>query len=516
MPTAALDRLPAEERCFVVRRTSLEGSDATHFVWLQRALRRYHDQCVGVEGLGRIVADLNALLLARGYVTSRVGLPEQNLASGELRLQLDAGRVEALILRDPKQPLQDRTGGGWRLAIPASAGDILDARDLEQGVEQLRRLPSMPAGIRLEPGSAPNTSRVIVERADPGLAQRVRGGVTLDNAGPRQLGRLQASGNVAVDDPFGLGDLIGASFSTNLQSPTATHRGQSVAGFYSVPWGYGLLTLSASHSRFAQYVQGTTVRFLSSGSSDTLEARWQQVVWRSADTKVGIQAALSARAARSYLDDVEIVVQRRRTTNVEWGVNAKHLREGLVLDADVGVRQGVGWIGAQDDLAVAATGGPTLRPHIVHFSASAAAALPQIPLLPAGLQYSGTLRGQATRDATLATDQFAIGGRYSVRGFTGDTVLLAESGIVLRNELIGTLRSRWGVEPQWFAGFDWGRVSGPSTVFLRGRQLAGAVAGLRGRHANAAFEAALAVPLVKPPGFKAPSPVLTFSLSWFF
>jgi hemolysin activation/secretion protein len=508
--------LPVETRCFVVERMVFTGPDAAGFGWMRNEIAPYLGRCLGASGLSQLVAALDARLIAEGYATSRVSLPEQNLASGELRLHLDVGRIESVVLRDPRHPDGERRTGAWRLALPFSPGDILNIRDVEQGVEQMRRLPSQPTDIRLEPGSVADTSRVVVERTDAGLSQRARGGFTLDNAGPSSLGRWQASGNLTVENPLGLGDVLGTSFSTNLQRPTGTHRGQSLAGYYSLPWGYDLLTFNASHSRFAQYVQGTTVRFLSSGSSDTLEARWQHVAWRSASAKAAVHAAVSTRAARSYLDDVEVVVQRRRTTMVDVGASAKKLWEQAALDAEINLRQGVPWAGAQDDLSTAQSGGPTLRPRIFSASATVSASLPASALLPAGLQYSGTLRGQTTRDETLATDQFAIGGRMSVRGFSGETVLLAESGLVWRNEIAGPLAPRWGLQTQWYAALDGGRVHGPGAAFLRGRQLTGTALGVRGRGGDIVADASLGMPLSHPAGFHASSPVLTLSLSWLF
>lgn len=83
--------------------------------------------------------------------------------------------------------------------------------------------------------------------------------------------------------------------------------------------------MSASHSRFAQFVQGTTVRFLSSGNSQTAEARLQRTIWRSSSARLGVYGAMSLRRAESFLDDVEVIVQRRRTSTAETGINYKQL-----------------------------------------------------------------------------------------------------------------------------------------------------------------------------------------------
>src|SRR5690606_20884559 len=98
-------------------------------------------------------------------------------------------------------------------------------------------------------------------------------------------------------NPLGLNDIVTLSGNTNAELTRSDHRSQSAGVSYSVPFGYHSLTLSASRSRFAQQVQGTTVSFLSSGRSSNLNARWDATVWRSASAKLGLFAGIGTRRA---------------------------------------------------------------------------------------------------------------------------------------------------------------------------------------------------------------------------
>ena len=350
---------PQDSVCFVINELSLAGKDSAHFAWLLDGAVPYLRRCVGVKGLSYIAGELDAKLRELGFATTRVGLAPQNLQAGRLVIHIEAGRVSDLrmvradgVHKAPTVP--DEAWGTWRNAFPLSAGDIVNVRDLEQGVENMQRLPSQTVATRLEPGELPGTSLVVIERKGGDFKDRLRGGVTIDNSGGSSLGRTQLSANIAFDNPAGLNDVITASLNTNAEQPSGTHRSQSASVNYSVPWGYSLLMLSASNSRFAQYVQGTTVRFLSSGRSQSTEARLQRTVWRSASTKLGVYGSVSTRRAVSYLDDVEVIVQRRRTTNFEIGINFKQLFEKSGVEFDVGYKRGMPWQGAQEDFATAA------------------------------------------------------------------------------------------------------------------------------------------------------------------
>lgn len=498
---ASPDDLPVEEPCFVVRELRVEGKDWERLSWLADSAQPYLNRCLGVQGLARIAALLDKNLVERGLVTTRVSLPAQNLQQGVLRVNVHVGRVAGIRMVDvPAGPIQP-AWGTWKNAFPVSEGDIVNIRDLEQGVEQMKRLPSQSVTTQLEPGAEPDTSVLVIQRRAGTWRERLRGGITLDNSGGRSLGRAQFSGSFAVDNPLGLNDVASASISTNAEHPSRTHRSQSLGVSYSVPWGYNTFSLSASHSRFAQYVQGTTVRFLSSGSSQAGEARLHRVVWRSSSSKLGVYGAVSLRRAESFLDDVELIVQRRRTANAEAGLSFKHLLQDGWIDFDLAHRRGLGW-NAQEDLVTAAAGGATLRPRLWLLSAGYAKAF-HMADRALSVQYSGTLRAQYTPDPTLSIDQMAIGGRHTVRGFDGDSVLIAENGWQLRNEWATPVRLHARLrDTALFVGVDVGKVWGPSDINLAGRKLAGVTVGVRGRLTDTRFQLSLAAPLSRPEGFR--------------
>jgi hemolysin activation/secretion protein len=63
--------------------------DPFQFVHIE--LQRYAGKCLGREGSSLIVQRLTASILARGYTTTRVGVPEQDLSQGVLTLTLVPG-----------------------------------------------------------------------------------------------------------------------------------------------------------------------------------------------------------------------------------------------------------------------------------------------------------------------------------------------------------------------------------------------------------------------------------------
>jgi hemolysin activation/secretion protein len=110
------------------------------------------------------------------------------------------------------------------------------------------------------------------------------------------------------------------------------------------------------------------------------------------------------------------------------------------------------------------------------------------------------------------TEYFSIGSRYTVRGFDGNTMLAAEKGVFMRNDLEFQF-PRFG--QALYLGLDGGEVFGPEANNLLGRRLAGAVVGLRGsafRHVS--YDVFIGGPLYQPDRFPNHWPVAGFSVSF--
>lgn len=497
-PAASLvTELPDETPCFVIEEFRFEGGGAKRFDWLQNVTAPYRGRCIGLEGVRRVASLLDAKLIEWGYVTTKVSLPAQNMRDGMLTFHIHVGKVAAIRFVEAGTNAPDEAWGTWRNAYPVSAGDVLNIRDLEQGTEQMQRLPSQAVRNRIEPGTQADTSVVVIERQAGSLADRIRGGLTLDNSGTKPLGKKQLSGYLSLDNPLGLNDILSLNVSSNTENLNSEHRSQSASVGYSIPFGYSTLSYNRSKNRYAQVVQGTTAHFLSSGSSSSDQFRLDHVVLRDASAKFGIYAAVSTRRARSFLDDVELLVQKRRTTNFETGVNYKKLVGDATVYLEVGYRRGMGWKDAQDDFNDSPDG-LTLRPKLWLFSGSFTK---PFAIADRPFQYSLSINGQHTRDVTTSNDQFSIGNRYSVRGFDGESILLAESGYSLRNEVATSFQPAESVSMQAYAGIDLGRVWGASADLLIGTRLAGAVIGLRGQWKGLQWDVGLGTPLHKPEGF---------------
>ena len=112
---------------------------------LQDIIQPHIHTDMGISSVNRLVKDLNAKLLDKGYVTSRIVIPEQNMKNGKLLLRLQTGRLHKIIYGKDSALIL------WKNAFPIKEGDILNIRRLEQGLEQMKRVSSLDVSMKLLP-----------------------------------------------------------------------------------------------------------------------------------------------------------------------------------------------------------------------------------------------------------------------------------------------------------------------------------------------------------------------------
>ena len=82
------------------------------FGWLQDIIQPHIHTDMGISSVNRLVKDLNAKLLDKGYVTSRIVIPEQNMKNGKLLLRIQTGRLHNQGETNQGKPFRGRLRTG--------------------------------------------------------------------------------------------------------------------------------------------------------------------------------------------------------------------------------------------------------------------------------------------------------------------------------------------------------------------------------------------------------------------
>ena len=489
-----------ESPCRPIRDIALIGDSSDSFQWALEGLISGADpaigRCLGVEGVNIAASRAQQALTQQGYVTSRILVQPQALNEGRLTLTLLPGRIRSIRFAqtDPRANAEN--------AVPASPGDILNLRDVEQGLENLKRVPTVAADIQIKPADTPAESDLVIawQQAFP-----FRFNVSLDDSGSKSTGKYQGSASLSYDHWWTLNDLFYVTLNQDLGGGNAGDRGtRGHTIHYSLPWDYWLLGFTQSNSRYHQSVAGFSQDYVYSGQNENAEIKLSRILHRNATQKTTASLKGWLRRSKNFIDDTEVETQRRATGGWELGLAQRTFIGNATLDLNLAHKRGTAAFGAMPAPEEAFDEG-TSRMRVTMLDVNLNA---PFTLGAQKLRYSGAVRIQ--RNGTLLTpqDRFAIGGRYTVRGFDGQSSLSAERGWTVRNDLGWTLD-----DAEAYLGVDYGSVSGPSTQFLLGRHLAGAVIGLRGNVKRLNYDLFIGKPIRKPRYFQTHSAVAGFSLS---
>ena len=487
------------EECLKITRIRLENQhDLPFWLSLQRIADRAVGRCLNAPNVRYLVRLLENRMMKAGYITSRVSVPQQQAGDGDLRLRIDIGRVGNI-------GFSTGSSDNVRLAaaLPLHPGDRLDLRAVEQGLENMQRIPHADVAIQLAPGARPGSSDITITRRQ---SRGWRAAFWLDDAGSRYTGRYQGGAAFYLDNPLALNDLFYLSCSRTLDNQP--QRGsRSYALWYSAPYGYWLLDLYASANRYSQPLSGDLADYAWRGNSDNLSVQLGRLLHRDATQKTTLSARVSQRRYRYFLNDTEIALQQKTLTHLHLALAHRHYLLNGAVDATLGLQRNTPWFGSRPTAEMRYSG---------YHRAGRLATLDLQAWLPfqlagGSMSYQPRLLLQAAPDKLVTQDRFSIGGRWSVRGFDGERSLTGSSGWFLSHTLTLDLPQR---DRQLYIGADYGRILRRDDGAEPGKELAGGVVGLRGERWRTGYHLFAGAPLWKPAGFRTNALTLGFHLQW--
>ncbi|MDU5866684.1 MAG: ShlB/FhaC/HecB family hemolysin secretion/activation protein [Veillonella sp.] len=474
---------------FYIKQIQLDGVPK-ELSFLNKIARKHEQKHVTVSDITNIRNAFQRKLLDKGYVTSQVYIPEQNLNAGTLQFMVMPGRVEDIRYS------ASSAHGPWRTAFSVRPGDILNIRDVEQGLEQMKRVSSQSVTMKLLPGTAVGTSiiELSIKQDKP-----VHGSISFDNSGLESTGVYQGSFTTSFDQVFRANDTFTMSLSGDLSGSGSIKGTRAASLNYVIPHGKDTFSLSFSKSRYHQTIQSNPYDFTYSGKSTTMKAKWNHVWSRTQREKRAFDISISTRHNHRFINDMEMPVQALRTTSMEFGVSNRKYIGNATLYSRLGFQWGIGALGAQPEhKASVAMGGPTSRYHmwLVDVDYRKPFIMGHRPA-----SFTSSFHGQWVQGGkrVYSVDTINIGNRYSIYGFDGEYTLMGDSGWYVRNEVSSVIPR---LNTEVYLGLDVGAVYGKSTESLVGKTIAGTALGVRGNYSSGLlFDAFVSTPLYKPQGY---------------
>lgn len=428
LPTQPLSNEP-DKRCFTINKVTLKGATLISTDRQQTLFAPFIGQCLGISQLNDVLKVVTNEYLNLGYVTSRAYLPEQDLARGELVIQVVEGKLEGF------ESSAVATKTELFMASPTGKGHVINLRELEQTVDQLNRLPSRSAEVELLPGKDIGSSFIQVkgQKTNPWHVN-----LTRHNDGQKSTGEQQWAASFLWDSPLGLADQFSLSGGGDAVSDHWKHSASQSIN-YSIPYGWWTFNYSYSQSYYrGRTYTDTGFHFDTDGTSKTHRLRAERVIHRDSVSKTAFNLGLSHLRTRNYIDNELIEVSSQRLSEFELGINHGRRIGNGYLNTDLSWQKGIGAFDAQAN-RYAGHGNPTARYNKYSLVVSY---LYSFQMLGEYFSFENLANGQYSHDVLYSSQRISLGGSSSIRGFK-DQSLSGDTGGYWRNQL------RWRKAIAW-------------------------------------------------------------------
>ncbi|AEG96729.1 TPA: ShlB/FhaC/HecB family hemolysin secretion/activation protein [Klebsiella aerogenes] len=449
--------------CFIINRVVLDGSTLINLRQQQSLFASWQGQCLDMSRIQQLTDAVSDWYISRGYITSRAFLVEQDLRHGALHLAVLEGRLQKITL-------EGASGHELKMTFSGLEGNILNLRDIEQGMEQINRTRATPVQIEILPGDKQGWS-IVQLTATPEFP--LSASVSFDNSGQKSTGTGQINAGLTGNNLLGLADrwfVSGGRSSAFSDSKDA----QNFAAGVSVPYGYTLFDYSYSWNNYLSTIDNHGWLWRSSGDTETHRVNVSHVLFRNGDIKTGVSAGLSYRINHNYLDDVLLKSSSRKLSVLLFGINHTQKIAGGVATLNPTLSRGMPWFGAERD---GTKNGDLPKAQFRKWSLSASFQRP----VAENLWWLSSFYGQWSPDRLYGSERLTLGGESSVRGFK-EQYISGDNGGYWRNELnyllftlpgIGQVSALAALDGGWLhadrldpyaSGTLWGTAAGLSTA----------------------------------------------------
>jgi len=334
--------LAPEGPCFTIQTISFVGVNGLEEYMLEKVKEVTHEyvgRCMYLAEMSDIVKQVNRYFLDKGFVTTRAFLPEQSLQEGELLIRVIVGSVQSL-----QSDTLTQRNLSW--AFPLEQGEILNLRDIEQGLDQVNRLASNHSTIKLTPGDMPGESIVQVNNIE---GRRFHARFSVDGTSVQQGDDYRGRVDLFADDLAGINDLLIINYNESLaERNRALSRG---AGFdYSFPWHYNLFSFSGNRFEYENVVEGANQNFDVTGDNTALTLLANHTLFRNRSIKLDLATSLTTKDINNYIADTRIDVSSRQLSILK--AEAKHKQyawSDTTVFINLSIEKGLDILGADDD-----------------------------------------------------------------------------------------------------------------------------------------------------------------------
>ena len=470
--------------------------------------------CLGKNSINLIINSFNNEIIKSGYITSSASLVTKSLKDAKLEFVINLGLIDNISINELDSQ-RNRASLFSAFGEYSHKNKVANIRDIEQALESLQNVSKNDVSIKFLPSNRAGFSNIVITRVD---SFPLKAAISLDNLGSKQSGKYQAMLNLSALNLLGFNEIFSFSrgkdvlkkYKVTNKFNGATDHGASNNYYYgfTIPFGYYMLEYEKSKYDYAQIINAAYNLYTYKGRSESDSLSLAYTFYRDSNFKNSAYVKLFKRKNKNYLEDYELDNQARRNAGYEVGVKSSWNSYNQAFSAKLAYKKGTGIFRSQPD-PLEDSGEATSRFALINLNLNYKYKF-ELPL-----SYDLNINARYGLNKLSLQDKFSIGGYHSVRGFDGESSLVGNHGVSVRN----TLSYNYYKSNSIYAGLDAGMVRAANSGIKDKNTLAGYAIGLRGSikaYNNLSYDISVSKPLYKPKSFESKSTNVNFIISYEF
>lgn len=412
--------------CIPIKEIKMVDANSLSSSAKAKLAKPFIEKCFRADILSDIVAAVNDYYQNNGYVTTQVIVPKQNLQSGIFELQIIEGRIEKILFG--KDHITDKMQKFT--AFGNHRRSVLNLNDINQGMYQINRLQSNSAVMKIEPGTIYGDSKVVIDNNKKFPARFT---VSKDNLGNDFTGVQRKNFSAGIDNLLFLNDNLNLNYSTNSKSYGDTKDIDSFAASLSIPFEYNTFSYDYAYSDFKGKL-ATNSQTKYTGYSQQSKFGFDRVLTNQTNLRLTINSSLSVKDTASYQDDRKQSTSERKLSILNAGFAvSSYLNDTTSVYVKPSYSKGLKILNATQDPEN--TTADSFKAQFEAFKLYATLSKKFIiPKINAPVIFVSEMDSQFAKQTVYGSEQFSVGGYYSVRGFR-ENYINGDSGYYFRNKV---------------------------------------------------------------------------------
>jgi hemolysin activation/secretion protein len=379
---------------------------------------------IGIIGVQALIDVITSALQQQGHLLASAILPQQDITDGAITFQIIDGHLSEIkfnrisqqhetilktlftnITFDNSTPVRANEDRLQTIANTYITPDEVTKSGLEEALLRINDHPGVTAKARLAPGDEPNTSNLLIDVKQAPIFSAT---ASIDNSGSYSTGREQLRADTTFTDISGHGDL------TKLM--VISSEGQTFANSsFSAPIGVSDFTARASYGYLDYHNIDDTGKTLElEGYAHFLGLELDYSLIRSRDFNLHLNSSLDAKALVDNSISGHLQDKRSLIGTIELAGDSRDrfMGNGITYWSAAWSYGDLDLSGVESALSSDQSGLKT-NGQFQRVNAS----LTRLQKLPATFSLFGRVRGQWANKNLDSSEDFSLGGPYSVRGW---------------------------------------------------------------------------------------------------